>query len=99
MCGPTDQHSHLDRNVLDGSEREEEEEEVEENEQAKLEEEECVNSDQEYDTDLELRGIEKIDFEEKKGEINRIIVTFMIKGAMFCFVFSCKTCKALCVIC
>lgn len=62
MRGPMDKRSHPDRNVLDGSEREEREEKVEKNEQEKLGEEECVISDQDYDTDLELRGIEKVDF-------------------------------------
>lgn len=84
MRGPEDRHSHPDRNVLDGSEREGKEEET--NEQEEQGGEECVISDQDYDTDLEFRGIEKLGFWIEKREIIRIIITFIIKGAMVCFI-------------
>ncbi len=58
MRGPKDQCSSPSVNVLDGGEREgEEEEEEEENEQEKH-----VITDEDYDTDLELGGIQKVDF-------------------------------------
>lgn len=67
MRGPKDQCSSPDGNVLDrgereGEEGEEEEEEEEENEEEELEGEKCVISDEDYDTDLELGGIDRIDF-------------------------------------
>lgn len=58
MRGPKDQRSSPDGSVLDGGEREAgEEEEEEENEEEELGGEECVISDEDYDTDLELGGI------------------------------------------
>lgn len=60
MRGQKDHHSHPNSNVLDESEREGKEEEK--NEQEDQGGEECVVSDQDYDTDLEFRGIEKVDF-------------------------------------
>lgn len=51
MRGPKDQHSSPDRNVLDGGTRHEEDEEKE------PEVQECLSSDEDYDTDLELEGI------------------------------------------
>lgn len=51
MRGPKDQHSNPDRNVLDGGTRHEEDEEKE------PEVQECLSSDEDYDTDLELEGI------------------------------------------
>ena len=67
MRGPKDQRSSPDGNVLDGGEREgeEEEEEVEEEEEENAQEElggeECVISDDDYETDLELGGMEAVD--------------------------------------
>ncbi|XP_042079365.1 leucine-rich repeat-containing protein 74A-like [Haplochromis burtoni] len=52
MRGPKDQHSSPDRNVLDGGIRHEEDEEKE------PEVQECLSSDEDYDTDLELEGKE-----------------------------------------
>lgn len=63
MRGLKDQRSSPDGNVLDGGEKEgeeEEEEEEEETEEEGLGGGECVISDEEYDTDLELGGI--VDF-------------------------------------
>ena len=54
MRGPKDQRSCPEGNVLDRGEREEEEE----NEEEELGGLECVISDEDYDTDLELRGKE-----------------------------------------
>ena len=71
MQGPNSQNSSPDRNMLIGGEREGEEEEQEEEEEEEEEEdikqeqlggEDRVNSDDDYDTDLELRGIEISDF-------------------------------------
>ena len=61
MRGPKDQRSSPDGNVLDGGEREGEEEEEEENTQEELGGEECVISDDDYETDLELGGMEAVD--------------------------------------
>lgn len=62
MHGPNNQHSSPYRNMLIGGDREgEEEEEEEEEEEIKQEQlggEDRVNSDDDYDTDLELGGIE-----------------------------------------
>ncbi|KAL3975425.1 threonine 3-dehydrogenase [Sarotherodon galilaeus] len=52
MRGPKDQHSSPDRNVLDGGTRHEEDEEKE------PEVQECLSSDDDYDTDLEFEGKE-----------------------------------------
>nr|XP_013768807.1 PREDICTED: uncharacterized protein LOC106456350 [Pundamilia nyererei] len=52
MRGPKDQHSSPDRNVLDRGTRHEEDEEKE------PEVQECLSSDEDYDTDLELEGKE-----------------------------------------
>lgn len=60
MRGPKDHCSRPDGNALDRGEREGEEE-VKEKE---LGEEECVNSDEDYDTDLELEGIDTVDVKE-----------------------------------
>ena len=59
MRGLKDQRSSPDGNVLDGGEKEveEEEEKEEETEEEELGGEECVISDEDYDTDLELGGI------------------------------------------
>lgn len=59
MRGPKDQRSCPEGNVLDRGESEgEEKEEEEENEEEELGGVECVISDEDYDTDLELRGKE-----------------------------------------
>lgn len=49
MRGPKDQHSSPDRNVLGTRHEEDEEKEPEV--------QECLSSDEDYDTDLELEGI------------------------------------------
>lgn len=72
MRGPKDRRSRPDGRALGRGEREVEEEEKEE----ELGEEECVISDEDYDTDLELEGIHKIDIREIK------LLHFMIEGVM-----------------
>lgn len=75
MRGPKDQRSRPDGNALDKSEREGEEEGKEE----ELGGEECVISDEDYDTDLELEGIDKVDM--KKGD--KKLLHFMINSMMY----------------
>lgn len=71
MHGPNNQHSSPYKNMLTGGDREGEEEKEEEEEEETEEEEikqeqlggeDRVNSDDDYDTDLELGGIEISDF-------------------------------------
>lgn len=67
MRGPKDQCSSPDRNTKDRGERQDEEKvEEEEIEQEKRGGEERVSSDEDYDTDLEIEGIEEVDFRLKR---------------------------------
>lgn len=61
MRGPKDRRPRPDGSAIDRGEREVEKEEKEE----ELGEEEGVISDEDYDTDLELEGIDRVDMKKR----------------------------------